>query len=148
MINVQVGAPVPVFNKNQGNIAAARAEYCRAWQEAQRIDNAIRARLAVASGEYDRAAEAVKMYTSELLPFAQETLELAEDAYRVGEQDFIQLLVTRRTYFDTNLAFIAACGQLAIAQAQIDGYVLSGALNSVINQSGDDFLRGLTLGQE
>ncbi len=40
MMNVQVGAPIPVFNKNQGNIAAARAEHCRAIQEAQRIDNA------------------------------------------------------------------------------------------------------------
>jgi cobalt-zinc-cadmium efflux system outer membrane protein len=148
MMNVQVGMPVPVFNKNQGNIAAARAEYCRALQEAQRIDNAIRARLSVASGDYARAAEAVIMYTGELLPAAQETLDLAEEAYKVGEQDFVQLLVTRRTYFDTNLAFIAARAQLATAQAQIDGYLLTGALNSVINNSGDDSLRGLTLGQE
>jgi cobalt-zinc-cadmium efflux system outer membrane protein len=148
MMNVQVGAPIPVFNKNQGNIAAARAEYCRALQEAQRIDNAIRARLAIASGEYCRADEAVKMYASELLPAAQETLNLAEEAYKAGEQDFIQLLVTRRTYFDTNLAFIAARAQLASAQAQIDGYLLTGALNAVINNSGDDSLRGLTLGQE
>jgi cobalt-zinc-cadmium efflux system outer membrane protein len=148
MMNVQVGVPVPVFNKNQGNIAAARAEYCRAIQEAQRIDNAIRARLAVASGEYGRAAEAVLMYTDELLPVAQETLDLAEAAYKAGEQDFVQLLVTRRTYFDTSLAFIAARAQLASAQAQIDGYLLTGALNSVVNNSGDDSLRGLTLGQE
>jgi cobalt-zinc-cadmium efflux system outer membrane protein len=148
MINVQVGAPIPVFNKNQGNIAAARAEYCRTLQEAQRIDNAIRARLAVASGEYARAAQAVTMYTKHLLPAAQETLLLAEEAYRVGEQDFVQLLVTRRTYFDTNLAYIAACSQLASAQAQIDGYLLTGALGSAINNSGDDSLRGLTLSQE
>jgi cobalt-zinc-cadmium efflux system outer membrane protein len=136
------------FNKNQGNIAAARAEYCRAIQEAQRIDNAIRARLAVASGEYTRAAEAVKMYLNELLPAAQETLDLAEKAYKAGEQDFIQLLVTRRTYFDTNLAYIAARAQLATAQAQIDGYLLTGALSAVINNSGDASLRDLTLGQE
>lgn len=148
MMNVQVGAPIPVFNKNQGNIAAARAEYCRAVQEAQRIDNAIRARLAIASGDYARAAEAVDMYLSELLPAAQETLDLAEGAYRAGEQDFIQLLVTRRTYFDTNLAYIAARAQLATAQAQVDGYLLTGALNAVINNSGDDSLRGLTLDQE
>jgi cobalt-zinc-cadmium efflux system outer membrane protein len=148
MMNVQVGAPIPVFNKNQGNIAAARAEYCRAVQEAQRIDNAIRARLAIASGDYARAAEAVDMYLSELLPAAQETLDLAEGGYRAGEQDFIQLLVTRRTYFDTNLAYIAARAQLATAQAQIDGYLLTGALNAVINNSGDDSLRGLTLDQE
>lgn len=148
MINIQVGAPIPVFNKNQGNIAAARAEYCRAVQEANRIDHAIRARLAVASGEYSRAEEAVKIYTADLLPAAQETLNLAEAAYQSGEQDFVQLLITRRTYFDTNLAFIAARAQLATAQAQIDGYMLSGALNSVINNGGDDYLRALSLDQQ
>jgi cobalt-zinc-cadmium efflux system outer membrane protein len=88
------------------------------------------------------------MYTTELLLAAQETLDLAEEAYRAGEQDFIQLLVTRRTYFDTNLAFIAARAELASAQAQIDGYLLTGALNAVVNKSGDDSLRGLTLSQE
>ncbi|AMV32228.1 Cobalt-zinc-cadmium resistance protein CzcC precursor [Pirellula sp. SH-Sr6A] len=148
MMNIQVGAPIPVFNKNQANIAAAKADYCRALQEAQRIDNAVRARLAVAWGEYSRAAEAVNMYLNELLPAAQQTLDLAEAAYRAGEQDFIQLLVTRRTYFDTNLVYIAAKAQLATAQAQIDGYLLTGALNAVIHNSGDDSLRGLTLGQE
>lgn len=52
------------------------------------------------------------MYQKELLPAAQETLVLAEAAYRAGEQDFIQLLVTRRTYFDSNLAYIGARAQL------------------------------------
>lgn len=148
MMNVQVGAPIPVYNKNQGNIAAARAEYCRAVQEAQRIDNAIRARLAAASGEYMRAAAAVSMYADDLLPAASESLELAEQAYRVGEQEFIQLLVTRRTFFDTNLNYIAAKAQLAIAQAQIDGYLLTGALNSVINNSGSDAVRGQAFSQQ
>jgi cobalt-zinc-cadmium efflux system outer membrane protein len=148
MMNVQVGAPIPVFNKNQGNIAAAKAEYCRTIQEAQRIDNAIRARLAVASGEYSRAAEAIAMYRNELLPASKEALDLAEAAYLAGEQDFIQLLVARRTYFETNLTYITSCAQLATAQAHIDGFLLTGALNSVINNSGDDALRGLTLGQE
>lgn len=148
MMNVQIGAPVPIFNKNQGNIAAARAEYWRAFHEAQRIDNAIRARFAVAAGQYARAAEAVTIYVEELLPAAQETLDLAETAYRSGEQDFVQLLVSRRTYFDTNLAYIAAQAELATAQAQIDGYLLSGALAAVVNRSGDQSLRGLTLDQQ
>ena len=88
------------------------------------------------------------MYTNELLPAAEETLELAEKAYQAGEQDFIQLLVSRRTYFDANLAYITSQAELAIAQSQIDGYLLSGALNSVIDGSGDDSLRGLTFSQQ
>ncbi len=34
MINVQIGAPIPIFNKNQGTIAAARAVLTRACKDA------------------------------------------------------------------------------------------------------------------
>ncbi len=49
MINLQAGVPVPVHNKNQGNIHAAQAELCRAQMEAARIEQSIKARLAAIS---------------------------------------------------------------------------------------------------
>lgn len=148
MLTFEVAAPVPLFNRNQGNVAAARAEYCRAIAAAQRIENDIQARLAETAAEYQHAAEAVEAYQHQLLPAAGETLELAEAAYRAGEQDFIQLLVTRRTYLDTLLGSIDARAQLAIAQAHIDGCLLSGALQAVIDDSGETGLRELALSQE
>jgi cobalt-zinc-cadmium efflux system outer membrane protein len=148
MMNVQLGAPIPVFNKNQGNIAAARAEYCRAIMESQRIDYGIRARLASVSQDYETAREAVRVYGSEILPSAQESLVLAESAYKAGEMDFIQLLVARRTYFESSLQYVNAQAQLAIATAKIDGFVLSGSLDAVTDRSGSDGLRGLTFSQQ
>lgn len=145
---MQVGAPIPVFNQNQGNVAAARAEYCRAVMEAQRIENSIKARLAFVSREYDSALAAIRQYADEILPSAQESLELADAAYKAGETSFVQVLVARRTYFDSNLQFVIAQAQLAQAQAKIVGNVLSGALDPVTYQSGDDSLRGLTFSQQ
>jgi len=148
LINVQVGAPIPVFNQNQGNIAAARAERARACREVERIENAISARLAAVSRDYDSSLAAVSKYTNDILPNAAEGLRLAETAYQAGETSFLQVLVARRTYFDTNLQFIASQAQLAQARAQVDGYVLSGALDAVEDSSGDDSLRGLTFSQQ
>ncbi|MCC7335437.1 MAG: TolC family protein [Pirellulaceae bacterium] len=148
LINFQIGAPIPVFNKNQGNIAAARAEYCRAVMDAERIQNAIKARLAVVSREFDSSLAAVSKYSQEILPSAQESLELAEVAYKAGETSFVQVLVSRRTYFDSNLQYVLAQSQLAQAKSKVDGYVLTGALDAVIDQSGDDSLRGLTFSQQ
>lgn len=148
MINLQIGAPVPVFNKNQGNIAAARAELLRSSREVQRIENSIKARLAAVSREYDSALAAILKYSTDMLPNAKEGLDLAELAYKAGETSFLQVLVARRTYFDTNLQYIASQGQLAGARARLDGYVLTGALEAVIDNSGDDSLRGLTLSQQ
>ncbi len=148
MINFQVGAPIPVFNRNQGNISAARAEYARASRELDRIQNSIKARLAQVSRDFDSSLVAVEQYSNDILPNAEEGLKLAELAYKAGETSFVQVLVARRTYFDTNLQFIVSQQQLAQARARVDGFVLTGALDAVVDRSGDDSLRGLTLSQQ
>ncbi len=148
MINLQVGAPIPVFNQNQGNIAAAQAEYCRAVHDSERIENAIKARLAAVSKDYDSAIAAIRQYGDSILPAAKESLDLAEVAYKAGETSFVQVLVARRTWFDSNLQYVIAQTQLAEAKAKVDGFVLTGALDAVTDQSGDDSLRDLTFGQQ
>ena len=148
MMNLQVGAPIPVFNKNQGNIVAARAEYCRTVMESQRIENAIRARLATVSRDFESALEAVTVYSKDILPSAQEALALSETAYKAGEMNFIQLLVARQTYFESNLQYVNSQAQMASAKAKVDGFVLSGSLDAVMDRSGSDSLRGLTFSQQ
>ena len=148
LINLQIGAPIPVFNKNQGNICAARAEYARASRELDRVQNSIKARLAAVSRDYDSSLIAVQQYASDILPNAEEGLKLAELAYKAGETSFVQVLVARRTYFDTNLQYIVSQQQLAQARARVDGFVLTGALDAVVDNSGDDSLRGLTFSQQ
>jgi len=148
MINLQVGAPIPVFNKNQGNIAAARAGHCRAVMDALRIENSIKARIGAVSKDYDSALAAVRQYADEILPSASQAMELAEIAYKAGETNFVQVLVARRTWFDSSLQYVIAQTQLAQAKARIDGNVLTGAFEPLIDESGDDSLRGLTFSQQ
>lgn len=145
MLNTQVGIPVPVFNRNEGNITAAWAEYCRATQEMQRIKLSIRARLARTAQEYDSASLQVRTYEENIVPRANEALKLAEQAYRAGEIDFFQLLLVRRTYFDANLTYITAQADFASANAMIDGLLLSGGLDATPDTWADDGLRGQTL---
>jgi len=148
LINLQIGAPMPVFNKNQGNIAAGRAELTRASREVERIENSIKARLAAVSRDYDSSLAAVAKYSNDILPNADEGLTLAEAAYKAGATSFIQVLVARRTFFDTNLQYIASRSLLAQSRAKVNGYVLTGALDAVEDNSGDDSLRGLTFSQQ
>lgn len=148
LINLEVGAPIPIFNKNQGNIAAARADYCRALMDVSRIEHSIKARLATVSNEFDSALAAVNEYQVEILPSVRESLELAEEAYRAGEFSFLEVLMVRRTYFESSLQYLESQVQLARANAQVDGFVLSGGLEPTIDLSGDDGLRAQTFGQQ
>jgi outer membrane protein, heavy metal efflux system len=148
LINLQVGAPVPVFNNNSGNISAAWAEYCRATHEVNRIETSLKARLAQASQEFDSAAVAVKSYEETILPKASETLKLSERAYAVGEFDFLQVLIVRRTFFEVNLKYVKELANLAQAHASIDGLLLTGGLDQPADFDGDDSLRGQTFSQQ
>jgi len=76
LINFQIGAPIPVFNKNQGNIVAARAEVMRASREVERIESSIKARLAAVSRDYDSSLAAVAKDANDILPNADEGLKL------------------------------------------------------------------------
>ena len=145
MINTQVGIPVPIFNRNQGNIDAAWAEYCRATQAHERIKLSLRARLARVAQDYDSASIQVRTYEEEIVPKADEALDLAEQAYRAGELDFAQLLLVRRTFFDTNLQYITSMAEFAEASVLVEGLLLSGGLLETPDTQADDGLRGQTL---
>jgi len=148
LINLQVSAPIPVFNQNQGNISAAYAAYCKATHEVRRLEMDIQARLAQVAKEYDSARVAVEKYNKEILPQAQETLDLAEQAYNAGEFAFLQVLVVRQTFYEANLRYIESLSNLATAQAQVNGLLLTGGLAAVEDAGLDDGLRGQTFGQE
>ena len=143
--NVQLSLPVPVHNKNQGNIRAARAEYCAATQNVQRIRQSIRRDLAQVMREYSIAQVTVQQYENSILPKAKETLELMQEARDAGQFDFLRVLTARRAYFDANLKYVAAMGRLAQANAKIDGLLLTGGLSNVVTYGVGDDLRGQAL---
>ncbi|MEW4453393.1 TolC family protein [Bremerella sp. JC817] len=148
MLQLQLGAPIPVFNDNSGNVSAAYHEYSRATHDVKRIEMSLQTRLAQVSQEFDSARFAVDRYEHQILPKAKQTLSLAEKAYEAGEFSFVQTLIARRTYFDTNLNYLDSLGNLSQAQAKVDGLLLTGALDMAGSGSLGDALRGQTFSQQ
>lgn len=146
MLNVQVGAPIPINNKNQGNIAAAHADYTRAVENVKRVRLSIGSRLAKASQGIEASSAAVKRYDEEILPKAKKSLDLSEEVYRAGELDFLQVLVVRRVYFESKIKAIQARAQLAQSLAIVDGMLLSGGLEPSQDFTDGDGLRSQTFG--
>lgn len=145
---IGVGVPLPLYNQNEGNLAAAQAEYCRACQDLERLKLNLKARLARTAQNHDSALAAVKRYDQHILPKAEQSLELSEQAYASGEFSYLQVLIARRTYFDANLQAVESRRRLAQAAAQTDGMLLSGGLSEVPDLIEDDSLRGQALDQQ
>jgi len=146
MINVQLSAPIPVWNQNSGNISAAYHEYVRATQEVKRIEQSIQSRLARQAQVFESAMRAVRKYEEEIIPQVNRSLELSEEAYRAGELDFLQVLVVRRSFYESSIRLIEAKGQLAQATAMIDGLLLTGGLDAPRDYTDGDGIRAASFG--
>ena len=128
---VQVGIPLPIFNRNQGNICKAQAELTAAQRDVERVQLALQQRLALVFEQYATALRQVEKYHGDILPNAQESLRLVSSGYRQGEFGYLVLLTAQRTYFQTNLAYLDALRDLRTACVAIEGYLLGDNLQAV-----------------
>ncbi|MEM0924927.1 MAG: TolC family protein, partial [Planctomycetota bacterium] len=117
---IGVSVPLPVRNRNQGNIRSSKAEVVAAENAIERTGLSLEMRLAASVGRYNVARETHDRLTSAVLPAAEEGYELAAQAYRVGEVDYLQLLTAQRVLFDARLDLLDALEGAATAAAEID----------------------------
>lgn len=122
--NLGVSLPVPIWNKNQGNIAAAQAQLGEAIQQVGRAENDLVERLAQAYGPYASARRRAELYRSSLLPRARESYQIALRAYQSGRFDYLRVLEAQRVYSQADLEFIRSLGEAWRAAAEISGLVL------------------------
>jgi cobalt-zinc-cadmium efflux system outer membrane protein len=126
--DVEVGVPLPLFNRNQGNIVRAQAELVAAENEVRRAELELRDRLAAAFEQYTNARRQVQTYTETLLPNARESLDLVTQGYRAGEFGYLTLLTAQRTYFDASLSYLVSLKELWTRSVDLEGMLLSGGL--------------------
>ena len=128
--NVQIGIPIPLFDRNQGNIRAAQAEWVAACNEVKRIELSIQDRLAVAYRQYANASQQVERYSQRMVPKAKRSLNLVTDGYEKGQVQYLTLLTAQQTYLQVNLSHLDSLQELRVSSNIIDGQLLSGSLTN------------------
>jgi cobalt-zinc-cadmium efflux system outer membrane protein len=129
--NVQIALPIPIFNRNQGNIATANSEYNRSVKEVERLQLSLKVELSKAYRDYKKSLKQVERYREDILPLAQKNLDLTTQGYESQQFDFLRVLTARRTYFETNINYVNSLINLRQSEVRVNGMVLSGGLNSV-----------------
>ena len=126
--NAQVGVALPIHNRNQGNISAAAAAVHRATANVARLELSLRDRLAEAYRRYSIARNQVEVYRDDILPKAEQNLELATAAYGAGAFDFLRVLTARQTMFETRVEYVASLTNLQQSLVELEGLLLTGGL--------------------
>ena len=73
---------IPIFNRNQGNTAAAKAELVRAQQEVTRVQLSLRRSAQPLLQAYLTEQVEAERYKSEMIPRAARAYELYLNKYR------------------------------------------------------------------
>ncbi len=117
---VGVSIPIPFFNRNQGNVKAARYELNRA--ETQRESTRIEVQKALQSShnKLQAALYEVEQLQAEVLPGAETAYEAAQTGYRQGKFDFLEVLDAQRTLFTSRTRYVQALAELNRAVANVE----------------------------
>ena len=96
---------VPVLNRNQGEIAAARSERAGAAAAYEAARLSADAELAAARARDDRARQAVDVYTSGAQTLARQNLTVVSQSYDLGRVTVFDVLAEQRRYLDVERAY-------------------------------------------
>jgi cobalt-zinc-cadmium efflux system outer membrane protein len=134
---LEVGLRIPLFNRNQGGISAAGAELEIAEREARRVELMLRARMAAAFRTYQNALSVATQYQEQIVPRAQRAYELYLTSFKQMSAAYPQVLISQRTFFQVRAEYIHALVGVWQNATQLQGFMLTGALDAPAGMSSD-----------
>lgn len=108
---LQFSMPLPFSNRNQGNVAAARAEREMSDAERRQTRIDIYATLFALYQELVHASTEVRVLKETALPEATQALATIESGYRAGRFSYLELIEARRSRLDVERAAIEAAAE-------------------------------------
>ncbi|HYL15819.1 MAG TPA: TolC family protein [Terriglobales bacterium] len=132
----QVGVQIPIFNRNQGNVAAAKGEIESAKQELARLKLQLERDLAAMFRDYDSARVIVQQYKTEMLPRAEQAYKLYQTTYQRMAAAYPQVLISQRTLFQLEADYIQALDNAWQSSLVIRGFGLMDGLSQPVTGPG------------
>ena len=100
--------PLPLWNRNEGNIRAARAQISRAGAEQAAVAAALMTELTDSYQNLARARATVEILRKEVLPGGESALTATNEGYEAGRFSYLDVLDARRTITAARLQYLQA----------------------------------------
>ncbi|MFB3302644.1 TolC family protein [Pseudomonas sp. AMR01] len=117
---VGVSMPIPLFNRNQGNVLAAsrRADQSRDLRNATELR--LRTEIRQAMDLWQTANTEVLAFNQHILPAAQRAVDSATRGFELGKFNFIDVLDAQRTLIAARTQYLASTAQATDAWVRIE----------------------------
>ena len=121
---IAASLPVPLWNRNQGNVLAAKAQVGEAVSEVGRVQNDLVGRLAGAFAGYTAARQRAEKYKAAILPKAEQSYQLSLKAYQGGQFEYLRVLQAQRAVAEARLEYVRSLGEMWRSASEIAGLML------------------------
>ncbi|MCI0407888.1 MAG: TolC family protein [Acidobacteria bacterium] len=115
-----VSIPLPILNRNQGNIQQAHQRLTKAMEERRAAGVLVTTALNTAYESLTAAHAEVTTLRQEVLPGAQSAFEAASRGYRLGKFGFLDVLDAQRTLFGAKAQYLRALASYHQAVAEVE----------------------------
>jgi cobalt-zinc-cadmium efflux system outer membrane protein len=110
---------IPLFNRNQGQVAAAQAERSGAEARREAAELAARVEIAAAQARDTQAQRAVGLYTGGMRRLARQNLDVVRQTFDLGRATVFDVLTEQRRYLEIEQAFTTALREAWEARAAL-----------------------------
>ena len=117
--NFYTSVPLPIFNRNQGEIARTRIAITQAQEQQKAASDLVMTDIADAYEGVRVNDQVVVLYRSGYLDISQKDREIAEYAYKRGAASLFDFLDAERSYRATQLAYRQALASYLTAVEQL-----------------------------
>ncbi|QKK08582.1 MAG: TolC family protein [Planctomycetota bacterium] len=118
-----VSVPLPLFDRNQGGILAARLRAAQALDEGRASRRELATQLIREHSRLTAAFHEAQSINSALLPAARDAYDATRRAYDEGKLPYLDVLDAQRTLFDTEAQRLEALAEYHSALVQVEGLI-------------------------
>ena len=115
-----VSVPLPIFDRNQGNLLEALKLEDKARDELQAATVRLHSEVAQARERLSTITAEVQSLQQDVLPGAKSAYDAATIGFENGKFNFLEVLDAQRTYFTAKSQYLKALGEAHRAAADID----------------------------
>lgn len=117
---LNVSLPIPLFNRNQGNILEALRRTDKARDELSGTEIRLNNEIAQAFERLNVARQEIEVLQREILPGAQSAYDAATKGFLMGKFSFLEVLDAQRTLFQAKSQYLRALAEAHRSAAEIE----------------------------
>ena len=130
-IGVTLSIPLPLWNRNKGNVAAALSGGRQADANVAALKLQIQNEVVTAFSQLQRLSDVTARYRDRLLPLSEKSIALAQQGYNQGQVSIVEVVTAERQHSEVEIAYLDALDQYLQAYAALDQVV--GAYNRFLD---------------